>query len=362
MVPFLTFIVVQLIISIIAIWKIIHSDSYSRILFVILVGGCVGLLSKLFFYLTGEEQALIYSLSSTVCIVPFASLYIYRVVTGRQDTYKHVLLTFTPLVLSSGICLFYVFANPEESLSNTAYQHVAHHFRNIILFGCIGFDLYLLLTHRSEWKSIRQRTDGQLALAFLCHKFFLAILFILLWFSVDLGNLVVYPGLSSTSIVLGLILYFKVYKSHMLQPAAAHTDPTNILHDRVSSKYQKNAIDIIYLEGKRTALEELMHREHVFLDADISSSDLAAKLNMSNHDLSLVFSQLMDTNFYQYINGLRIDYFIKHIDFVMEDKKTILALAYESGFQSKSTFNKYFKQTTGISPTDYVKKAEMALS
>ncbi|MGJ1265374.1 helix-turn-helix domain-containing protein [Sphingobacterium spiritivorum] len=64
----------------------------------------------------------------------------------------------------------------------------------------------------------------------------------------------------------------------------------------------------------------------------------------------------MQSTFYEFINTYRIDYFRSHISKVISEETTILVLAYESGFNSKSTFNKYFKKIVGMSPTDYVRE------
>ena len=58
-------------------------------------------------------------------------------------------------------------------------------------------------------------------------------------------------------------------------------------------------------------------------------------------------------NFHNFIN----DYRIEEAKKILEDKNfsdtTILDIAYKSGFQSKSVFNRVFKQITGKSPKDY---------
>ena len=68
-----------------------------------------------------------------------------------------------------------------------------------------------------------------------------------------------------------------------------------------------------------------------------------------------VINEKEQKNFYNYINALRIKEFIRLASLPESKKYTMLSLAYECGFNSKSTFNKHFKENTGKTPTEYFK-------
>jgi AraC-like DNA-binding protein len=61
-------------------------------------------------------------------------------------------------------------------------------------------------------------------------------------------------------------------------------------------------------------------------------------------------------NFYDYINTLRIEEFKRLISIPDNQKFTFMALAYDCGFNSKSAFNRFFKKSTGLSPSAYIRK------
>ena len=69
--------------------------------------------------------------------------------------------------------------------------------------------------------------------------------------------------------------------------------------------------------------------------------------------LSEVLNRHANKNFYEFINHYRIDYVCERL---LEDPdRSVLDIALEAGFSSKSTFNAIFKQFTGQTPTQYRK-------
>jgi len=101
-----------------------------------------------------------------------------------------------------------------------------------------------------------------------------------------------------------------------------------------------------------------LEKDRPYLDMDLTFDQLSEETGIGKHHLSYVLNQHLNTNFYQLINYRRVDYFLEHIHEIETEGKSILELAFESGFNSKSTFNKYFKLHTGTSPSDYIKNRE----
>ena len=69
--------------------------------------------------------------------------------------------------------------------------------------------------------------------------------------------------------------------------------------------------------------------------------------------LSAVINQGFGKNFNDYINDYRVDAFIEKLKNGEQEAQTLLSLAYDAGFNSKATFNRAFKKTTGVSPKDW---------
>ena len=93
-----------------------------------------------------------------------------------------------------------------------------------------------------------------------------------------------------------------------------------------------------------------------FLDPDLSLRELARQIDLHPNHLSWMLNQNLGMNFNVFINKYRIETFMS-IARAQENKKlTIEGLAYESGFNSKTVFNTYFKKETGLTPSQYLKQ------
>ena len=97
-------------------------------------------------------------------------------------------------------------------------------------------------------------------------------------------------------------------------------------------------------------LQQFMQEEKPYLDPDLSLKLLASHMNIHPNKLSWLINHQFQKNFNQYINSFRIETF-KALAARPENKQySILGLAFESGFNSKTVFNTYFKKETGCSP------------
>ena len=106
----------------------------------------------------------------------------------------------------------------------------------------------------------------------------------------------------------------------------------------------------------KTTILDLMKNEECFLDTTLSLRTLADKINIHPNHLSWLLNASFKKNFNDFINTYRLEYF-KSIALKPEFKHiTILGLAYDSGFNSKSVFNTFFKKTEGITPSKWVQK------
>lgn len=107
--------------------------------------------------------------------------------------------------------------------------------------------------------------------------------------------------------------------------------------------------------AEKKKLEEYMRNEKPYLNPDLSLQDLAAQVNFTRNELSALINTVVGSNFYLFVNAYRIE----HVKELMQKDKqkqfTILALAFDSGFNSKSTFNSLFKKFTGLTPSEYRK-------
>lgn len=100
-------------------------------------------------------------------------------------------------------------------------------------------------------------------------------------------------------------------------------------------------------------LKRIMEEDKLYLDADINMTSLAEKMQLSNGYLSQIINQREGLNFYDYINRYRVEEVKKHLTDPKFSHLSLLGIAMEAGFKSKSTFNLVFKKLTGKTPSEF---------
>ncbi|MCO6490068.1 MAG: helix-turn-helix transcriptional regulator [Phaeodactylibacter sp.] len=102
-------------------------------------------------------------------------------------------------------------------------------------------------------------------------------------------------------------------------------------------------------------LARFMEEEKPYLDPEIKIGALADALGLPKHELSKVINHGFGKNFFDFINGYRTREFIALQQNPRNGHLNILELAYQSGFNSKSAFNRAFRKEMGQSPSMYLK-------
>jgi len=107
------------------------------------------------------------------------------------------------------------------------------------------------------------------------------------------------------------------------------------------------------------ALLTVMDRDCPWRDSDLTLADLADLLSTTPHKLSEVLNAQIGQTFYDFVNGYRVKEVQRRIAAGDAQRVTMLALALDAGFASKSTFNVVFKKHTSRTPSDYRQAAGM---
>lgn len=103
-------------------------------------------------------------------------------------------------------------------------------------------------------------------------------------------------------------------------------------------------------------LKDVMSKDALFLEEDLSLKRLSDAIAVSENHISETLSQYLNTNFFQFVNGYRV---ALAMSLLTSTNKTVAVIAYEAGFNAKSTFNTAFKKAAGTTPTAYRNAANM---
>jgi TolB-like protein/AraC-like DNA-binding protein/Tfp pilus assembly protein PilF len=162
---------------------------------------------------------------------------------------------------------------------------------------------------------------------------------------------------------LPMFVYLNV--EPILKPLHSRPEYRDIIHKILGSgtnidlpkrKYKKALFDKTELTQNKGKLKQLMTTDKPYLDPNLTLRSLSEKLQMSPNHLSQLLNEGFDKNFSEYINTYRLETFKEKAADASLGHLTILALAYESGFNSKTVFNTFFKRTVGMTPKEYWKK------
>lgn len=125
-------------------------------------------------------------------------------------------------------------------------------------------------------------------------------------------------------------------------------------------KVQKDRLQQQEALALQQRLDSLMLNEKIFLKNNLTLAEVAEHLQTSPNNLSWLLNQVYKTTFYDFINQHRVQEFVRKVENKEHLKHTILALSMDVGFNSKSTFNKAFKQNMKDTPSNFIKKHRAA--
>lgn len=168
-----------------------------------------------------------------------------------------------------------------------------------------------------------------------------------IWFFVVFfrNDMLVFSG---AVVFIFLIGFFGIRQSDVF----AHNEPVGE-DNETKRKYSKSGLTEEASGDLHSALILLMTRDALYRKSDLSIDDLSSKLGVHPNYLSQVINEKEKKNFYDFVNSYRIEEFKRLVATPKNRQYTILSLAYDCGFSSKSSFNRYFKKATGKTPSAY---------
>ena len=247
------------------------------------------------------------------------------------------------------------------------------------IFSWLHIGIYLFFAIKiftKYFKESKNILSNVPTLNFLRYFFGVNILALLFWF---VGFVFLYFKCSDISIIFSynsiwilltfsiyMISYYAISSPQILRislensPVIEIINKTARIYDPQELKQLKTTNGILVIDSKTTEflkkLNQCLESEKLFLNANLTLPILASKLDCSIHFLSKIINEHFQKNFFDFINGYRVNYFISLMKNPANKHFTFLSLAFESGFNSKSTFNVAFKKATGKTPTSLLKE------
>ena len=183
---------------------------------------------------------------------------------------------------------------------------------------------------------------------------------LVIWLVVLFGNFVLDSSLTDTAIYISVTLFvafigfFGLRQGNIFMNLPNGSLPAELTVEE-QQRYSKSGLKEERAAEIKQLLVKLMEEKKLFLDENISLPQLAEMLNIHPNYLSQVINERFQKNFYDFINSYRVEEFKRLIALGRNKNKTFFALALDSGFNSKASFNNSFKKITSITPSEFVK-------
>ncbi|MFY0252536.1 helix-turn-helix domain-containing protein [Chitinophaga sp. 30R24] len=158
-------------------------------------------------------------------------------------------------------------------------------------------------------------------------------------------------------LLLVLILRYKIETISAFQKAPEIVKPEEASNVSPDKHYKKSALDEQMMDTYEASIKIFMEKSKIYLEPEISLEDLSERAKIPKHHITQLLNERLNKNFYTFINEYRIQEAVAKLNDPSLDIN-ILSLAYNCGFNSKSSFNNYFKKITGLTPSLYRKKVQ----
>jgi len=122
-----------------------------------------------------------------------------------------------------------------------------------------------------------------------------------------------------------------------------------------NEKYKTSSLTQVEQNAIFKQILDLFEKETVYREPQLQLMDVANMLKLSAHSISQTINTMAQKPFYDFVNNYRVKNLQKLLEDPTQKRFTILALGLESGFNSKASLNRVFKEHTGLSPSQYQK-------
>lgn len=165
--------------------------------------------------------------------------------------------------------------------------------------------------------------------------------------------------------LIGVVAFFLAIDiAILIKPELFQTFPHQLLvPDSSEDKKQKYESSKLATAQKDKYIEQLQtfmvtHKPH--LEPELTLAQLSEQVKIPAHYLSQVINEKLECNFLDFINGYRVEEAKEKLRDPKHSHYTILSIAYDAGFNAKSTFYAAFKKFTGMTPSQYRKQPSVA--
>ena len=261
------------------------------------------------------------------------------------------------------------------------YTHTVDPILYVLIFQIAGYlvlSLYLLKVHSIK---IRQNFSSieTISLAWLKNLIFafIGLLCIYAFYAVSSQFFGIYKEAEYFFHFITAVLIYvfgykgiqqpEIFTASMTAPASDRIDPSGRLPQTPApvpqsqpeekngqvGKYRKSSLTPEQSETILAQLLHIMEQEHPYRESSLNLTMLSNMLDASPHHVSQVINEKLGKSFFDFVNQYRVQETKKALASPESDRFSVLGIALDAGFNSKSAFYTAFKKYTGITPTQF---------
>ncbi|WP_295715896.1 ABC transporter permease [Mucilaginibacter sp.] len=293
-------------------------------------------------------------LQFSLALGPLIFFYVLKITRPKYLFRFKDLLHFGPLLLELGALVLEI----KESISTGAATYHTQTFYTLNpilqLLAFISVGAYLYASHRLIERFYRGlKFNGgdryRSELRWLRNLLISFGLLWLLWIPFIAGDYFYYHYQLSIHayyplyLLLAVMAIWMAAVAFLTQEAGVLVDPPSFLKPPLPAE----------MKQRGSWLKKTVQANRYYQDPELNLSSLAEKLDLGPHELSRIINTVLKKSFNDFINEYRVADFVQKMQDPAYEHITLLGIAFESGFNSKTTFNRTFRQMTGKSPAEY---------
>lgn len=361
-----------LLLSIIYFFKKDSVASGTRILSLWLASVAYTQLILTLFYTHGIEKVTYLAYSEAIVFymsMPLFYFYILRL-TNNKDTLSHMswfhLVPMIPGLIYWGV---HNSLSPEDqliSIRTASCDPLRDEWLNMIGIGLQLF--YIRLSYNAIQKFVSKakltlsnvdKVEIKWVKFMLTSFMFIAIIYISLCILINNKELI-----DLVTILSFDLFFFLIFVKHLVHPPDyKYFSQLSILAEETihpdnnsSIRYKGFRMREDEINNLNFRLLSIMGNKKPYLNSELSLSGLADMLNTTTHRLSFVINTTMEMNYFDFINSYRIKEAMNLLQKAQEIDSKIVAIAFDSGFNNRTSFHLAFKKFTGLTPKEYREK------
>ncbi len=287
---------------------------------------------------------------------PLLYLYFKRLVFKDHERKKLGFAHYIPSILMLGYFLWTLSFTLKEYFSILGAAGILTIYFVMESIGMLSFAFYTYVSFKilRQLKNIAQPTAYTQKVTRYISYVLIGISLITIGWAIGIFNVYILKNFSSIIsykliwICITIFLFIVGYFS-LTQPEIVRLPEKK----KLSTKKRLTQEEIVRIQEKLTVLIE---EEAIYTRSDLNLKMLAKKLDTTANNLSWFLNSVYEKTFYEYINEYRVKAFLQKVEAGEHKKQTLLSIAMDAGFNSKSTFNKTFKLLMNDTPSNYIQK------